>query len=77
MSRTLVSVRSASVSPGVGSENGVLSVCVNLTTETATVVYDPDIIGVRAVLDAINNVGFEASLAKPGEWHFFKKPTTI
>jgi Cu+-exporting ATPase len=46
------------------SETGVLNVSVNLTTEIATVVFDPDLIGVRAIIAAVESLGFEASVAR-------------
>jgi Cu+-exporting ATPase len=47
-----------------GSESGVLSVSVNLTTEVAMVVFDPDLIGVRGIIAAISDLGFEASVSR-------------
>jgi Cu+-exporting ATPase len=45
---------------------GVLSVSVNLATNTAAIAYDPAVTGPRSCLEAVEAAGFEASLANTG-----------
>jgi Cu+-exporting ATPase len=42
---------------------GVTSVAVSLTTETAKVTYDPNMIGAREMVDRIEELGFDAMLS--------------
>jgi len=53
----------------VGSLQGVIDVKVNLVLENAKVTYDPELTGVRDIIQGVNDVGFTASLpdAKPDE----------
>ena len=44
---------------------GVLKISVALTTEQAQVTYDSSLTGPRSIIDAINNIGFSASLIAP------------
>ena len=46
----------------LGARRGIHSVVVSLSTEKAVVKYDPLITGVRDILDAIEDMGFEAIL---------------
>jgi hypothetical protein len=48
---------------------GVLSVSVNLATNTAVITYDPAVTGPRSCLGAVESAGFEASLAPTGATH--------
>lgn len=47
----------------VGSLEGVKSVSVNLTTEKAFIEFDPDVIGVRDLIEAVSDIGYQASLS--------------
>ena len=58
---------SASVERAVGEMDGVLSVNVNLMTNSAHVSYDSSIVGPRDILDRIGEVGFVASLNEQGQ----------
>nr|XP_026483382.1 copper-transporting ATPase 1 isoform X5 [Vanessa tameamea] len=42
--------------------NGVVSCSVALTTSKAKIKYDPEIIGARKICDAVNDLGFDASV---------------
>jgi Cu+-exporting ATPase len=48
------------------SQAGVRSASVNLMMEQATVEYDPLTVSPQALVTAINNTGYEASLPEPG-----------
>ncbi|PRP88031.1 hypothetical protein PROFUN_04459 [Planoprotostelium fungivorum] len=48
----------------VGSHTGVKEISVNLTTNSAKVLYDSDLTGPRSIISAIEDVGFTASLAQ-------------
>ncbi|MCY3412566.1 MAG: copper-translocating P-type ATPase [Candidatus Heimdallarchaeota archaeon] len=48
----------------IGTLDGVESISVNLTTEKAKIQYNPDIIGVRDLIEGVTDVGFGASLSK-------------
>ena len=43
---------------------GVLSASVALTTSSAKFTFDPDIIGIRDIIEHIENLGFDASISK-------------
>ncbi|WIA09268.1 hypothetical protein OEZ85_008676 [Tetradesmus obliquus] len=45
---------------------GVVSVAVNLATNTALIAYDPAVTGPRSCLEAVEGAGFEAALAAAG-----------
>jgi copper chaperone CopZ len=45
---------------------GVVSVSVNLATNTALIAYDPAVTGPRSCLEAVESAGFDASLANTG-----------
>ncbi len=47
----------------VGNLEGVKSVSVNLTTEKAFIEFDPNVIGVRDLIEAVSDVGYKASLS--------------
>eukprot|EP01113_Clastostelium_recurvatum_P010878 TRINITY_DN1546_c0_g1_i5.p1 TRINITY_DN1546_c0_g1~~TRINITY_DN1546_c0_g1_i5.p1 ORF type:complete len:1033 (+),score=318.68 TRINITY_DN1546_c0_g1_i5:73-3171(+) len=51
------------IESSVSQAQGVVSVVVNLATETAQVVYDPDVSGSRDIIACIEDVGFGATLA--------------
>ncbi|KAL6062215.1 ATPase Cu transporting protein 7B [Balamuthia mandrillaris] len=46
----------------VGSEKGVLEIAVNLALERASVTFDPDLITIRAIINSIEDVGFQACI---------------
>ncbi len=48
----------------VGSLDGVKSISVNLTTEKAKIEYDPEKLGPRDLIKAVEDVGYKASLAQ-------------
>eukprot|EP01094_Clydonella_sp_ATCC50884_P026078 TRINITY_DN703_c0_g1_i1.p1 TRINITY_DN703_c0_g1~~TRINITY_DN703_c0_g1_i1.p1 ORF type:complete len:904 (+),score=198.75 TRINITY_DN703_c0_g1_i1:89-2800(+) len=48
----------------VGCEDGVKSIAVNLTTERAKIVFMPHQIGIRQLIETVNDLGFEATLPK-------------
>jgi Cu+-exporting ATPase len=52
---------SARVERVVGKMEGVTSVSVNLAAEKATVVFDPRIVDLSAIQDAITNAGYEVT----------------
>ena len=45
-------------------QSGVLSASVALTTNSAKFTFNPDLIGVRDIIEQIENLGFEASISK-------------
>ncbi|KAI9300191.1 hypothetical protein BJ944DRAFT_244431 [Cunninghamella echinulata] len=49
-----------SIEKGIGKLDGILSVSVNLMTESAKIQYDESIIGVRTIVEAIESLGFDA-----------------
>eukprot|EP01114_Cavostelium_apophysatum_P007114 TRINITY_DN1883_c0_g1_i2.p1 TRINITY_DN1883_c0_g1~~TRINITY_DN1883_c0_g1_i2.p1 ORF type:complete len:1016 (+),score=313.48 TRINITY_DN1883_c0_g1_i2:236-3283(+) len=51
----------------VGNINGVKEVSVNLTTNAARVKYDCDLTGARAIIAAIEDVGYSAVLAEEAD----------
>ncbi|KAM0747535.1 copper P-type ATPase CtaA [Meredithblackwellia eburnea MCA 4105] len=54
----------SSIEKSLSSTPGILSVSVSLATERAQVTYDPSIIpGPRDIVDAISDIGFDATLA--------------
>lgn len=52
----------AMIEHAMGDEPGVVSISVNLATNTAQVVYDPDRTGARAIISAIEDLGYTASV---------------
>jgi len=46
----------------VGERAGVVSISVNLEKKNGTIVYDPSILGVNDLCEAVEDMGFEASL---------------
>ncbi len=50
----------------VGALPGVRSMQVNLATESGTVVFDPEVVTQRAVREAIERIGFKATVAVAG-----------
>lgn len=52
----------ASIENYLKSSKGVLEASVNLITKKAKVVVDPDILGIRDVMNLIQEIGFEPSL---------------
>ncbi|KAF6262536.1 hypothetical protein COO60DRAFT_1458566 [Scenedesmus sp. NREL 46B-D3] len=57
------SMCAAAVEAIVGKVPGVVSVSVNLATNTAAITYEPALTGPRSCLQAVESAGFEASLA--------------
>ncbi|CAO3626284.1 unnamed protein product [Cunninghamella blakesleeana] len=49
-----------SIEKGIGKLDGVLSISVNLMTESAKIQYDENKIGVRNIVEAIESLGFDA-----------------
>lgn len=43
---------------------GVLSASVALTTNSAKFTFDPDLIGIRNIIEHIEDLGFDASISK-------------
>lgn len=54
---------SNSVEQALRSVPGVKSALVNLTTEDARIVADPELVGVRTLVEAVEDAGFDALLA--------------
>eukprot|EP00010_Vexillifera_abyssalis_P000574 CAMPEP_0201560612 /NCGR_PEP_ID=MMETSP0173_2-20130828/78358_1 /ASSEMBLY_ACC=CAM_ASM_000268 /TAXON_ID=218659 /ORGANISM="Vexillifera sp., Strain DIVA3 564/2" /LENGTH=1181 /DNA_ID=CAMNT_0047975069 /DNA_START=33 /DNA_END=3578 /DNA_ORIENTATION=- len=52
----------ATIESVIGSEDGVLSIQVNLVLEKASIQFEPKVIGVRTLIELINELGFSASL---------------
>lgn len=53
----------AMIEHALGDELGVISASVNLATNSASVVYDPDRTGARAIITAIENLGYTAAVS--------------
>eukprot|EP01025_Chloroclados_australasicus_P021671 TRINITY_DN22727_c0_g1_i7.p1 TRINITY_DN22727_c0_g1~~TRINITY_DN22727_c0_g1_i7.p1 ORF type:complete len:1004 (+),score=157.35 TRINITY_DN22727_c0_g1_i7:25-3012(+) len=58
---------STSVENVLLSQNGVQKASVNLLAGKATIRYDPDIIGIRDLMNAIEDAGFDVQLDSDGE----------
>jgi len=52
-----------SIEKGLRKRNGVMSATVNVATEQATVVYDPDLLGVSDLTQAVSDIGYTATVA--------------
>ncbi|GMF20680.1 unnamed protein product [Phytophthora lilii] len=50
-----------SVENALKSTEGVLSVTVSFATEKAVICFDKNVIGIRALIDAVEDIGYEAS----------------
>lgn len=58
---------SASIENSIGSLDGIKYITVNLITGKAKVKYNTEKLNIRTILNEINNMGFEAFLAKENE----------
>ncbi|MFA7347386.1 MAG: heavy metal translocating P-type ATPase [Desulfurivibrionaceae bacterium] len=64
---------SARIEKVVGGMAGVRSMQVNLATESATVVFDPEVVSQRQIREAIERLGFKAQAAGPAGGSDFER----
>ncbi|MFH1020790.1 MAG: heavy metal translocating P-type ATPase [Pseudomonadota bacterium] len=64
---------SARIEKVVGDMAGVRSMQVNLATESATVVFDPELVSQRQIREAIGRLGFKAQVAGPAGGSDFER----
>uniref|UniRef100_A0A3Q2Y9Z5 Copper-transporting ATPase 2 n=1 Tax=Hippocampus comes TaxID=109280 RepID=A0A3Q2Y9Z5_HIPCM len=50
----------------LSSTKGIIGASVALATKTANILFDPDVLGARDIINIIQNLGFEATLKKAG-----------